>query len=479
MATVPARSLLEQAQQALDAGATNEAISLGMRLLDQAPQMVAGYQLLGDAFLQAKQPARALAVFKHELQLQPASSDAHYGCGLAYIALEQRDAAMKSFQQSLDSCPDRLDAQSQLQQLQGPALPLKPVPQELTPTTKHDVSAQLFNNLLPVSLADLALDSDEPESMPQFPVPATLDSLPEAIAPDGGFTWEPPTWLTEHIAVLPVQDEQSIFAKLVQDRPSSADDAHIEATQEYFSLDDIDMLEATGEPASLLTIDKIVAAHREYYSANDVGPAIEPAATSPEMADEAVLSIPIEELQIEPFSLLDLGLTKEELAQIPAMPVIPERNYLELHPQVEAIPELIVVATAAPIAEQARPESSQLVITAPVPTAPTKVEIEDRVLPAPEQAGKIVLPSEGDVLPPVARLKPIEGKPNQSLTQFEQRLQNKAMIGLVVTDLEAWIMTQTETAVRRRGYRLLAAAYMKQNRYGAAFKAYWARMFCN
>ena len=62
------------------------------------PQWATAQLYLGDAYRQMGRNIEAIVAYKEAIRLKPDNADAHYGLGLSYLALKDRDSAQQEQQ---------------------------------------------------------------------------------------------------------------------------------------------------------------------------------------------------------------------------------------------------------------------------------------------------------------------------------------------------------------------------------------------
>jgi len=101
-----AKTLLNMAIAYYEAGRPEEAGAAAQQVLSYGGDQAAAYALLAAVDLELGQPERALAHLEQALYLDPGYEQAHFYQGLAYKALEQREAAIEAFKQALNHADD-------------------------------------------------------------------------------------------------------------------------------------------------------------------------------------------------------------------------------------------------------------------------------------------------------------------------------------------------------------------------------------
>ncbi|MEJ2207669.1 MAG: tetratricopeptide repeat protein [Anaerolineae bacterium] len=101
-----AGTLLNMAIAYYEAGQPEQAAAAAQQALSQGGDRPAVYGLLAAVDLAQGQPERALAHLEQALYLNPGDEQAHFYQGLAYKALDQREAAIEAFEQALDHGED-------------------------------------------------------------------------------------------------------------------------------------------------------------------------------------------------------------------------------------------------------------------------------------------------------------------------------------------------------------------------------------
>jgi tetratricopeptide (TPR) repeat protein len=105
------KSLLEQADEAFEAGDLKRAENLYLRVLNREPEDAALYNKLGLIYLQGKNFRDAAQALKQALKLEPKNDTFYNNLGLLYYEIGQYDDAVDAYEKSIsinDKVPSRL-----------------------------------------------------------------------------------------------------------------------------------------------------------------------------------------------------------------------------------------------------------------------------------------------------------------------------------------------------------------------------------
>jgi rhomboid protease GluP len=101
----------EHARTELASGHTDAAIGALAEAVRDNPNFTQGYFLLGQAYMQKQQFAKAEAAYRHGLALNPKASDIHYQLGVAVMAQGRAQDALTVFGDLAKSDPSNLEAE--------------------------------------------------------------------------------------------------------------------------------------------------------------------------------------------------------------------------------------------------------------------------------------------------------------------------------------------------------------------------------
>ena len=82
MASMSLQAAYDQARQSLESNDTDRAIGLAQHILDQQPDNLEAYRILGEAYLANRQLDRAQESFERVLRSDPENIPAHVGLGI-------------------------------------------------------------------------------------------------------------------------------------------------------------------------------------------------------------------------------------------------------------------------------------------------------------------------------------------------------------------------------------------------------------
>ena len=117
MASMSLQAAYDQARQSLESNDTDRAIGLAQHILDQQPDNLEAYRILGEAYLANRQLDRAQESFERVLRSDPENIPAHVGLGITSERQGQLERAIAEFEQALEIKPDMTEIRSQLLRL--------------------------------------------------------------------------------------------------------------------------------------------------------------------------------------------------------------------------------------------------------------------------------------------------------------------------------------------------------------------------
>ena len=117
MASMSLQAAYDQARQSLESNDTDRAIGLAQHILDQRPDNLEAYRILGEAYLSSRQLGRAQESFERVLRSDPENIPAHVGLGITSERQGQLERAIAEFEQALEIKPDMTEIRSQLLRL--------------------------------------------------------------------------------------------------------------------------------------------------------------------------------------------------------------------------------------------------------------------------------------------------------------------------------------------------------------------------
>ncbi|HEY3231772.1 MAG TPA: tetratricopeptide repeat protein, partial [Roseiflexaceae bacterium] len=117
MASMSLQAAYDQARQWLESNDLNRAIGLAQYILEQYPDNLDAYRILGEAYLANRQLDRAQESFERVLRSDPENIPAHVGLGITYERQGRLDRAVPEFEQALEIKPDMPELRSQLLRL--------------------------------------------------------------------------------------------------------------------------------------------------------------------------------------------------------------------------------------------------------------------------------------------------------------------------------------------------------------------------
>jgi tetratricopeptide (TPR) repeat protein len=117
MASMSLQAAYDQARQSLESNDLDRAIGLAQHILDQYPDNLEAYRILGEAYLANRQLDRAQESFERVLRSDPENIPAHVGLGITAERQAKLDRAIAEFEQALEIKPDMTELRSQLLRL--------------------------------------------------------------------------------------------------------------------------------------------------------------------------------------------------------------------------------------------------------------------------------------------------------------------------------------------------------------------------
>jgi tetratricopeptide (TPR) repeat protein/uncharacterized protein YjiS (DUF1127 family) len=111
------QAAFDQARQWLESNDLNRAIGLAQYILEQYPENLDAYRILGEAYLANRQLDRAQDAFERVLRADPENIPAHVGLGITFERQGRLDRAIPEFEQALEIKPDMPELRSQLLRL--------------------------------------------------------------------------------------------------------------------------------------------------------------------------------------------------------------------------------------------------------------------------------------------------------------------------------------------------------------------------
>ncbi|MGC9023542.1 MAG: tetratricopeptide repeat protein [Chloroflexia bacterium] len=117
MAMVSLQSCYDRARNAMAQGDYEKAEAICRHILQYYPQDLGTHQLLGQIYLERKQPRQAQDYFRRVLEMDPENVSAHWGMGIAYQDEGKLEAAVGELEQALEIKPDLSDLRGQLLRL--------------------------------------------------------------------------------------------------------------------------------------------------------------------------------------------------------------------------------------------------------------------------------------------------------------------------------------------------------------------------
>ncbi|MEF3274335.1 MAG: tetratricopeptide repeat protein, partial [Chloroflexus sp.] len=117
MATISLQDAYTQARTFLEANQIEQAIGLTQHILAYHPDNLEAQRILGEAYLAQRDLPAAVAAFERVLQADPENIPAHVGLGMAYEWQGRLDKAIAEFEQALEIRPDMPELRAQLVRL--------------------------------------------------------------------------------------------------------------------------------------------------------------------------------------------------------------------------------------------------------------------------------------------------------------------------------------------------------------------------
>ena len=114
---VSLQSCYERARSAMAQGDYEKAEAICQHILQYYPQDLGTHQLLGQIYLECKQPQKAQSYFRRVLEMDPENVSAHWGMGIACQDEGKLEEAIGELEQALEIKPDLSDLRSQLLRL--------------------------------------------------------------------------------------------------------------------------------------------------------------------------------------------------------------------------------------------------------------------------------------------------------------------------------------------------------------------------
>jgi tetratricopeptide (TPR) repeat protein/uncharacterized protein YjiS (DUF1127 family) len=111
------QAAFDQARQWLESNDLSRAIGLAQYILEQYPENLDAYRILGEAYLANRQLDRAQDAFERVLRADPENIPAHVGLGITFERQGRLDRAIPEFEQALEIKPDMPELRSQLLRL--------------------------------------------------------------------------------------------------------------------------------------------------------------------------------------------------------------------------------------------------------------------------------------------------------------------------------------------------------------------------
>jgi tetratricopeptide (TPR) repeat protein len=117
MASMSLQAAYDQARQSLESNDLDRAIGVAQHILDNYPDNLEAYRILGEAYLANRQLDRAQESFERVLRSDPENIPAHVGLGITHERQGKLDRAVSEFEQALEVKPDMAELRSQLLRL--------------------------------------------------------------------------------------------------------------------------------------------------------------------------------------------------------------------------------------------------------------------------------------------------------------------------------------------------------------------------
>ena len=117
MATMSLQAAYDQARSYLEANKVEQAIGVAQHILEHFPESLEAHRILGEAYLAGRQFEQAEAAFTRVLRADPEDIPAHVGLGITFERQGKLDHAVAEFEQALEVRPDMPELRSQLLRL--------------------------------------------------------------------------------------------------------------------------------------------------------------------------------------------------------------------------------------------------------------------------------------------------------------------------------------------------------------------------
>ena len=117
MATMSLQAAYDQARNYLEANQVPQAMGVAQHVLAHFPENLEAYRILGEAYLAERQFDQAEAAFRRVLRADPESVPAHVGLGITFERQGHIDQAVMEFEQALEVRPDMPELRGQLLRL--------------------------------------------------------------------------------------------------------------------------------------------------------------------------------------------------------------------------------------------------------------------------------------------------------------------------------------------------------------------------
>ena len=117
MATMSLQAAYDQARSYLEANKVEQAIGVAQHILEHFPESLEAHRILGEAYLAGRQFEQAEAAFARVLRADPEDIPAHVGLGITFERQGKLDHAVAEFEQALEVRPDMPELRSQLLRL--------------------------------------------------------------------------------------------------------------------------------------------------------------------------------------------------------------------------------------------------------------------------------------------------------------------------------------------------------------------------
>jgi len=121
MARTSLQAAYDQARRWIESNDAERAIGLAQHILEQYPNNLETYRILGEAYLASRQLDRAQESFERVLRSDPENIPAHVGLGITFERQGRLDRAVPEFEQAWEIKPDMPELRSQLLRLYADA----------------------------------------------------------------------------------------------------------------------------------------------------------------------------------------------------------------------------------------------------------------------------------------------------------------------------------------------------------------------